>query len=1005
MWRNERASYSTRWLSALATASLLSLPPSVIAGDSWFSKARKSDKAEVRLLNSVSGVQLLDAANGNGDNSSSATEFEVVVSLDGHPSEGERSGYNNIIRHWANAVCEQSNGAQRISVVRIYSDNKLNQNADVVWKATLDTTPFADGNGLGIGNRRINFASASGSLNYLETHQMLGGYTLAHEWGHYVYGLLDEHPGGIDTDPDDFPHPGDSVNSISLMNRQDKALSDGLDWLNHSIPGANWDANPNTAQRRIYKKSGWEVLTQSTTSDGLDYLAIGQPRRVHYSALNGVKPQNANGTWTTKHELGTTCVDALSNSGTPSIVWMTNQLDVVLLIDRSGSMYGTPLNLAKDAAKTLVGNMASANNVKLAVMAFDDSAVMKVWPPYTAGSPWGVQDLASANVDDVNAAIGGVSVGSATAMYDALNEARQVVSPDSGGQPAANVGKAVFLLSDGNDNSSHSATLDSVATDYDNKNIPLITLGYGSLAPTGVLQELAVRTKGKFFNVGNNVGNSPAKLHSAFAEGLAAVSGLTVPRSAVLRIPGESEARGSFVLDRGLQRARIIVGYSGSVGDMVLSVLAPQGTVVGGVVFKCAQNDVMVSCEADLDETIVAAGGAGAWSLRGVNSTGNTSEVFFSVLGIPGSGGSYNLGITLLGGAPVAYPNPAIVTAAVSNGYRVSGIAMEASVTAPSGQAVPLALNDSGQNGDAVADDGIYTALVDYKESGVYRVEVQANNDAGSGHFTSVGMFDSPQTVESSAASAIGENFSRTASLQFLVTGLEAGGEDHKNDPAKPEECSAVRPDNSQVSGRIDVPGDVDCFRIAGIDTKKGLVVRVARLGLGMAPVLKIYRGDGKTLVATGTAANAASEGGYVFLNLPKAALDPSGVMVATVANADGSAGGGIYSVSAGPSVVSDVRPDTDGDGLRDDKDKCTTSDLRPTLVINGFDTGVKNALLRDGCTLADRVASCESVFEHHGNFPRCVAKLAMDWLMQGHLSGRDVSAIHRSLGAGGHGQ
>jgi hypothetical protein len=49
---------------------------------------------------------------------------------------------------------------------------------------------------------------------------------------------------------------------------------------------------------------------------------------------------------------------------------------------------------------------------------------------------------------------------------------------------------------------------------------------------------------------------------------------------------------------------------------------------------------------------------------------------------------------------------------------------------------------------------------------------------------------------------------------------------------------------------------------------------------------------------------------------------------------------------------------DTDGDGVPNDKDRCPTSDLRPTVTIDGCDTGLGNRLLR-GCTAMDVFLEC----------------------------------------------
>lgn len=52
--------------------------------------------------------------------------------------------------------------------------------------------------------------------------------------------------------------------------------------------------------------------------------------------------------------------------------------------------------------------------------------------------------------------------------------------------------------------------------------------------------------------------------------------------------------------------------------------------------------------------------------------------------------------------------------------------------------------------------------------------------------------------------------------------------------------------------------------------------------------------------------------------------------------------------------LQSDESDDSDGDGVPDESDACVDSDLSPTVVIGGCDSGVENVLLAEGCTIAD---------------------------------------------------
>ena len=48
--------------------------------------------------------------------------------------------------------------------------------------------------------------------------------------------------------------------------------------------------------------------------------------------------------------------------------------------------------------------------------------------------------------------------------------------------------------------------------------------------------------------------------------------------------------------------------------------------------------------------------------------------------------------------------------------------------------------------------------------------------------------------------------------------------------------------------------------------------------------------------------------------------------------------------------------PDADGDRFADDEDCNPNSDVRPTIILNGLDTGVPNRGLGAGCTMTDTI-------------------------------------------------
>jgi len=131
--------------------------------------------------------------------------------------------------------------------------------------------------------------------------QQYNGYTLAHEWGHYFFGLYDEYVeegracGGWIASP----CQGDTAVEKSIMNNQIYAVNDprylangrplegDLDWLNFSTPLNN---TGNTAQHRVYSASAWETVARPPSEDPPVSQSFVSLPRAYHSELTPVAP-------------------------------------------------------------------------------------------------------------------------------------------------------------------------------------------------------------------------------------------------------------------------------------------------------------------------------------------------------------------------------------------------------------------------------------------------------------------------------------------------------------------------------------------------------------------------------------------------------------------------------------------------------------------------------------------------------------------------------------------
>jgi len=85
---------------------------------------------------------------------------------------------------------------------------------------------------------------------------------------------------------------------------------------------------------------------------------------------------------------------------------------------------------------------------------------------------------------------------------------------------------------------------------------------------------------------------------------------------------------------------------------------------------------------------------------------------------------------------------------------------------------------------------------------------------------------------------------------------------------------------------------------------------------------------------------------------------------------------------------------DSDGDGVADDVDCKTYSDLNPTVVFESCDSGVSNTLLADGCTISDLTHACADDAKNHGTFSSCVAAVTKDLMKAGEITGSGKGMI-----------
>jgi VWFA-related protein len=152
-------------------------------------------------------------------------------------------------------------------------------------------------------------------------------------------------------------------------------------------------------------------------------------------------------------------------------------LAVVLVMDTSGSMAGTPLSLAEDAAVSFVDSLLPKDGA--IVIPFADNV--------------GAPSPLTADKQALAATLRGLRAGGSTALYDAVVAAAQ--SAKSAPLPR----KVVVLLTDGQESGNRSAAdVEGSLSAAVGSAAPFFTIGLGSDINVLYLQALAGRTGGEF---------------------------------------------------------------------------------------------------------------------------------------------------------------------------------------------------------------------------------------------------------------------------------------------------------------------------------------------------------------------------------------------------------------------------------------------------------------------------------------------------------------------------
>lgn len=733
------------------------------AANRWYTA--RTVNGRTQPLSAGTETMLLPDGRIIGVNSASVSNglVDIVISLynnpqgddngntqDVTPSNASQDAYEKVIQYTADALYEATEGAHSFRNVRIYR-NASRPDADVIWQQAGGPSAWYM-NQQNIAANINMFDQFSGRNFTNAADHEVGGYTLAHEVQHYLYGVLDEYcrwNGGW------VGLPANQRTQPCIMNSQWNAEGRVYSWLNHSIAYntnsvvyAPYECRNQTAQYQHYNDGAWPTLSRSPSNDPLDtarrqWLRNNRGARMYYPELAGVSPTGTNPPGITLNSA--TPVADLPSRDNLNIIWMGSNIVMEIILDISGSMgfeVGKFEN-AKTAAQLLVDQVPT--NSAVGVITFDDSVYTTYALTVITSA---VQRTAAKN------AIAALVTGGATAIGDAAMEGLSQIQAFG----HTNFTRVAFLLSDGQDNSSSTSPLTAAAA-YQTAQIPIMTFGYGSpgdIDPN--LITMADMTGGTYYY-------SPASLGAiaaAFNDALAAIQanatildGFYLASAAALQESLTTSVSIPFHVDSTIADLNVSVSYNVT-NTATLTVNAPSGTAYPPSSTNESGSERLLSYSIDSPAT-------GQWAIAGSVTTGATLRYSVSA-GVTGF--SYYLTAVSLAGNTVTYPDPISIIARLTRGPSIKGAVVRAVITDPNSNTTYLALSNTNNDGTY---SGIYLA-----SNGLHTIVVEANNSAGTAMYTwsdTLPAVDANGDVPITPDAAVGEPFTRSASMQVTMTG------------------------------------------------------------------------------------------------------------------------------------------------------------------------------------------------------------------------------------------
>jgi subtilisin family serine protease/photosystem II stability/assembly factor-like uncharacterized protein/uncharacterized protein YegL len=396
----------------------------------------------------------------------------------------------------------------------------------------------------------------------------------------------------------------------------------------------------------------------------------------------------------------------------------TSNVDVALVLDRSGSMSGQKITDARAAAQQFVDLMVDGDMV--GVVSYSSYATVNY--PLTT--------ITGTVRNDAKNAIGGISASGSTSIGDGLQTGQDQLT--TSGQ--ATHPWAMVLLSDGLENTAPYVA-DALPDIVASKTV-VHTIGLGSGADEALMMDIAAQTGGTY-----HFAPSSQELAGIYNSIAGAVSG----QQTLFSFTGTAQQgvtdEYDVVVDSTVSEATFSINWSSSSSDLDLTLRKPNGQIIDPTAATSDPNvDYVSGPTYEYYRVRAPTLVSGVWTMR---VAGGYIPLAFRADAAADNGEPYtglvtgHAGLTLhiyLDSPAYLSYLPVRVSVSVSDNQPITGASVTATVRRPQGTSTTITLYDDGAHDDGETDDGIYAQTYEGTSAeGTYTFLVRTSGTSNGG--------------------------------------------------------------------------------------------------------------------------------------------------------------------------------------------------------------------------------------------------------------------------------